>query len=360
MSVYVISEQTGLDGFWVNDILAGIKSEADKKNLKIEEFPLSIRTDESAKRPVVLVVGYSERWFEYICHRVRASGAEPLVINAPISFNNRETVGNVSFDYDEAMLSVVEYLKKCGKKRIAFLGCKNGRMSFDAKKQAFINGARIVGVGIYEVYEGVDVSNTVSAFIRQSQNYDAVVCSRDVEAGCLMSSLKKRGMSVPEQLYVVGFGDSKMAEYFSPSLTTVRVDYKRLGEEAVKLSQFLKQNKDTYRVSTTVHCGLVIRKSTALRPFKLVTSPAPRGIAPCRSDGLDITFLQAEELVRGWDHIDRKIVESLAGGHNTAAIAEQLFISQSSVKYRIKKMLTSANIKSRGELILLVKKCSLL
>ncbi len=360
MAVYVVSEQTGLDGYWITDILAGIKSEADKKNLRVEDFSLSIPTDCSSRRPVVLAAGYSERWFEYICHRVRELGAEPLVVNAPVSFGSRETVGSVGFDYDGAMLLMLEYLKKCGKKRIAFLGCKNGRMSFDAKKQAFIKSAHMLGIDFHEVFEGNDVSGTVAAFVRMPQKYDAVVCSRDVEAGCLMSALKKRGVSVPEQIYVTGFGDSKMAEYFSPSLTTIRVNYKRIGEEAVKLSQFLKQNRETQRVCTTVRCELVIRRSTADRPLKLSTLPKPVGIAHYRTDSYDLSFLQAEELVRGWDQIDRRIVKGLADGYNTAAIAERLFISQSAVKYRIKKMLISSDMKNRRELICLAKNYGLL
>ena len=38
MPIYIVSEQVGLDGYWITDILKGIKAEADKKNLRVEDY----------------------------------------------------------------------------------------------------------------------------------------------------------------------------------------------------------------------------------------------------------------------------------------------------------------------------------
>ena len=73
-----------------------------------------------------------------------------------------------------------------------------------------------------------------------------------------------------------------------------------------------------------------------------------------KTDAEYLSYLQAEELVRIWDSLDKKIVAALLEGRNTASVAEKLFISHSSVKYRIRKMLNLAKIKDRSELISLV------
>lgn len=360
MSVYVLSEQTGLDGYWITDILAGIKSEADKKNLRIEVFPMTEMTVSFPERPVVLVVGYSKNWFSYVCRRIAGFGAQPLLVNARADLLPETAVGGVCFDYDGGMKTLVSYLLRCGKKNIAFVGSDGGRVSYDYKKRAFLSACNEENAENCFLFGGRDTAEAASAFLKASGGYDAVICSRDVEAKLIMREMSHRHIALPESLYVASFGGGKLAEETSPSLTAVHTPFARLGSEAVKLYQFLRQNRETECASVSVKCRLDVRDSTA--GIKALTLPAdtvdrhPAYI----NDNEYMTFLQAEALVRGWDTLDRNIVRCMTEGNNTSAIADKLFISQSSVKYRIKKMLTSADIKNRNELLSVVSKFGLL
>jgi DNA-binding NarL/FixJ family response regulator len=71
-------------------------------------------------------------------------------------------------------------------------------------------------------------------------------------------------------------------------------------------------------------------------------------------------ILQTEELLRMWDDIDRNIIEGLVNGKTIVAIADGLFVSVSAVKYRIKKMLTAANLQNKDELIHIIKRYNVL
>ncbi|WP_172294257.1 LacI family DNA-binding transcriptional regulator [Pseudoruegeria sp. HB172150] len=66
-------------------------------------------------------------------------------------------------------------------------------------------------------------------------DFTAVVCSNDVGAICVLQALKARGIQVPEQISVVGFDDVPVAALSDPPLTTIRVDWKMLGHEAMHL-----------------------------------------------------------------------------------------------------------------------------
>ena len=57
-----------------------------------------------------------------------------------------------------------------------------------------------------------------------------------------------------------------------------------------------------------------------------------------------------------WDDIDKEIIKGLLKDKTIISIAEGLFISVSAVKYRIKKMLTIANLHSKSELITIIRK----
>jgi len=64
---------------------------------------------------------------------------------------------------------------------------------------------------------------------------DAVFAANDLMAFGAMESLFERNYRVPEDISVIGYDDIQAASYFSPPLTTVRQNKKKLGQEAIGL-----------------------------------------------------------------------------------------------------------------------------
>ena len=62
----------------------------------------------------------------------------------------------------------------------------------------------------------------------------AVFCSSDLLAHGVLIEAQARGMSVPESIAVVGFGDQDFAAHVTPPLTTVRVNRHTLGTAAAE------------------------------------------------------------------------------------------------------------------------------
>lgn len=58
---------------------------------------------------------------------------------------------------------------------------------------------------------------------------DVVVCSSDTLAQGVLAEAASRGLAVPQDLAVMGFGDLSSAAHSHPPLTTVRVDGPRIG-----------------------------------------------------------------------------------------------------------------------------------
>lgn len=356
MSLFVISEQVGLDGYWITDILSGIKKEADKKNLHIETFPLDY-TAYGDSSPVVLVVGYSPEWITSACCRAVRCGARPVAVNVPSSACSDTASASVAFDYQKAIKTALSYLSGCKKRRVAFLGSRENRLSFDCKKSAFEEQIKALSEGEAKVFEGASIAEAVASFLPYAGGFDAIVCSRDAEGGYLAAQLQKKRIPMP---FIISFGDSEMAQYFTPSLTTLKTDFSALGEEAVRLSRFVSNGGCEGFVSSMVECPLIVRDSTDGRVCASDSAEPYLPTPSYQSDPEYISYLRAEELVRSWDALDRSIVECLLEGRNTVEIAEKLFISSSSVKYRIKKMLTAADLEGRAKLVALVKRYGIL
>ncbi len=61
----------------------------------------------------------------------------------------------------------------------------------------------------------------------------AIFCSSDTLAQGVLAELQSRDIGVPEKIGIIGFGDQVFAAFTHPPLTTVRIDRKRIGREAV-------------------------------------------------------------------------------------------------------------------------------
>lgn len=92
----------------------------------------------------------------------------------------------------------------------------------------------------------------------------AVFCASDQIALGLISGLKAQGISVPNDMSVVGFDDIEISEYFDPALTTIRQDRHQLGTRAAHLilDRLQKPGKTDGQQIEHVDVALVRREST--------------------------------------------------------------------------------------------------
>jgi len=65
------------------------------------------------------------------------------------------------------------------------------------------------------------------SLLKKALTFTALFCANDVMAMAAISCFGQAGVSVPEQLSVMGFDDSALARYTTPALTTVRVPIER-------------------------------------------------------------------------------------------------------------------------------------
>lgn len=64
------------------------------------------------------------------------------------------------------------------------------------------------------------------------QSFDAIVCSSDALAQGVLTEARVRGLSVPGDLAVMGFGDLDFAAHTSPSISSIHIDKRAIGRQA--------------------------------------------------------------------------------------------------------------------------------
>ena len=62
----------------------------------------------------------------------------------------------------------------------------------------------------------------------------AIVCGSDLMALGAIRTIRQRGLSVPEDVSVVGYDDSRLIAFTDPPLTTVRQAVTAMGTAAVQ------------------------------------------------------------------------------------------------------------------------------
>ncbi|QXH44349.1 LacI family DNA-binding transcriptional regulator [Pseudomonas xanthosomatis] len=98
----------------------------------------------------------------------------------------------------------------------------------------------------------------------QGQRPEVVVCSSDTIAQGVLAEAASRGLKVPQDLAVMGFGDLSSAAQVHPPLSTVRVDGTRIGEQIAQalLERFSYPAGSAQPVRIDTGFTLIDRQST--------------------------------------------------------------------------------------------------
>lgn len=149
------------------------------------------------------------------------------------------SVGSSNFD---AGASLAQYLRARARKRFAFVGHTG---LDDSRMMARLEGLRAVcsETGLapplhYEVTSdpGTPTGGEVlGAILREAPEVDAVLFAGHLVAVSAIQYAINMGIDVPNRVAIAGFGDTPMAQWIKPSLTTVRFPNRETGLEAGRM-----------------------------------------------------------------------------------------------------------------------------
>jgi LacI family transcriptional regulator len=99
----------------------------------------------------------------------------------------------------------------------------------------------------------------------------AVFAHNDVLAMGAMSAIRQAGLTVPQDMSIVGYDDIIHSAYLNPPLTTVKLPIAEMGRVAGKKILDLIKSGDAFSpTTTTLPVELIVRASTA--PPRVVSS----------------------------------------------------------------------------------------
>jgi LacI family gluconate utilization system Gnt-I transcriptional repressor len=171
----------------------------------------------------------------------------------------------VGFSHEDVGRAVVEFLRRQGRCRLAVVAGDDERSR--RRHEAFCDAARSAGlreVPVLRVPAPTTLGNGRTGLVellRQAPDVDAVFCSSDLLAAGVLIEAQSRGVSVPGQLAVVGFGDLEFAGDLQPALTTVRIDAAAIGRQAAQFIVDRAEGREVARRVVDIGFSIVERDS---------------------------------------------------------------------------------------------------
>jgi LacI family transcriptional regulator len=113
-------------------------------------------------------------------------------------------------------------------------------------------------------YRGVSVKAAAERLFALDRLPTAVACTGDILALGVVSEARAHGLRVPQDLSIMGCGDTDMGQYVDPPLTTVRMSFAEMGELAVANLLALLDGRAPPQF-TVLPASLVVRQSVVRR-----------------------------------------------------------------------------------------------
>ena len=156
----------------------------------------------------------------------------------------------ISVDYFQAGFEAVHYLIELGHKSIAYLNSSEGLYGGSLKQEGY--NAALKGRGInsngYLIKNGFPTTEGGYVAMRQLLNehseVSAVLAYNDTMASGALKAIKEAGLHVPQDISLIGFDDSTITSYSSPTLTTMRCPIETMAESAAQLALSLVNGKN--------------------------------------------------------------------------------------------------------------------
>lgn len=194
--------------------------------------------------------------------------SRPLVLFDRISFD--VACNKVMIDHFQAGFRAVQHLLNIGCRKIAHIG---GNLNCLLTKQisaGYKTATRNSGLSLnpkmelFSDYLYDDVVKAVDMLLKLKENPDAIIVDDIMATQKLVSVLLTRQVKIPEEIAIVAIGDDRDYSYYSPSITTIKLPYRKMGKEAavLLLSELEKNKINKDHQTTVVPFDLNIRNST--------------------------------------------------------------------------------------------------
>lgn len=188
--------------------------------------------------------------------------APVVLVDAYAPYREYDSV--VSDNY-HGMYQAVTHLISCGHREIALVGTGNSTFpSIVERRDGYLQAIKDFALEPHCLdcwYEREQVARTLRAHISDHPSVTALVGINDETALESVRALQSMGRKVPQDISVIGFDGIALSGLSNPALTTMQVDKRGMGQNAVELLVWRLRNPTLAPMTLMMRARLVERES---------------------------------------------------------------------------------------------------
>jgi LacI family repressor for deo operon, udp, cdd, tsx, nupC, and nupG len=263
---------TNISDPFVAGVVSGIEDAAEQRGYSV----FLANSNAEPEREKRVVRSFEERRVDGIIvtsSRVGALHVSMLSqMEVPIVLLNNqhpsEAAYSVMIDNEGGSYAATHHLVESGHRRIAYIGDRYGHQSDTERLAGYRRAIESAGLefdaDLVQRGDGKPegAREALARLLALPKRPTAVFCYNDMSALGAMHEARIAGLSVPEDLSLVGFDDLYISQYLRPPLTTVRQPMAEMGRLAAHtLLRLLAKEQPEQTVK--VPGKLIVRESTA-------------------------------------------------------------------------------------------------
>ena len=173
----------------------------------------------------------------------------------------------IAVDNRQGTRAATEYLYSLGHRRIVYFGCRAHSVTHRLRLEGYLDACKALALEPSVVYSdhersSYQVGHTLAnEYFSQPHDGTALLCASDSLAIGVMQAAFEHGLSVPDDLSVMGFDNISFAALPLVNLTTVDQPKQQMATAAVDMLLERIQNRDAAHTCEIVPPSLVERAS---------------------------------------------------------------------------------------------------
>lgn len=177
----------------------------------------------------------------------------------------------VNMDNDQLVYRALDYLKTNRFEKIGMVSSHSPVANFELRHDAFLRSMKQLGLPI-DSDQILSVTATLDGAFEEASDQlakldrlaDAYLCANDIVAFGFVRALRRRGVSVPGDVSVIGIDNLPTAALFEPPLTSLEVPKQKIGAMALRiLDDLISNGKAQPAVKLLLSGELFVRDSVA-------------------------------------------------------------------------------------------------
>lgn len=339
--IKILCEEPYRDSVWCKEILTGLTDALKRKRLPYEEIKNIDDADDE-----LIAVGTNYAWLNNVIYSSNKKAITPILLSNRVDCLLKGKYHSVSADINGSMTQLVNTLKSKGKSRVALYGVNRTSVSDISRAESFNNTS---GKNSDIFYNNGSLDDCFLSFLPHINDFDAVLCVNGLVAVSFAKRIMRTNPELLDKLCIISCSKIILKTGVAEHIICVDSNFANFGNAAIIISDIAKKNEYISNINISLNWDIDDKNFLDNINTKNENLTMPQHIF---YEDIEATqMLNLNNLLMACTQTDLQILNLLIKKAPYHEIAESCFMSESNVKYRIKKYLKLSQTKSKTELL---------